>query len=135
MESRKRPPNSENKIKTREEIMAELKENALYTVKEASELLNVSIKSVRRAIDAGKIKTVRLGRFLRIPAAEILKLAKGEVALLSVQEASELLSVSKHMVRSFIKSGKLEAFRLAKTGPYKIPKSEIDRINREGIVK
>jgi len=135
MESFKRSPNSEDKIIKREKIITELKKNALCTVKEASEILNVSEKSVRRAIDIDKIKTVRLGRFLRIPAEEILRLAKGEVTLLSVEEASNLLNISKHMVRAFIKAGKIEAFRLAKSGPYKIPKSEIDRINHEGIIE
>ena len=37
------------------------------------------------------------------------------------------------MIRALIKSGKIEAFRLAKSGPFKIPKSELDRISREGI--
>jgi excisionase family DNA binding protein len=140
MESRKRASHTKDNIKKenrrapeREKVIAELKQNALYDTKEACELLGISTQSLRRAIAAGKVKTVRLGRFLRIPATEIDRLAKGETALLSAQEAAELLNVSIHMIRTLIKAEKIDAFRLAKSGPFKIPKSEIDRISREGI--
>ncbi len=140
MESRKRTQQAKDAIKTndeemtgREKMLAELKQNALYDTKEACELLGISTQSLRRAIAIGKIKTVRLGRYLRIPAEEISKLAKGEVALISTKEAADLLNVSLHMIRTLIKSGKIDAFRLAKSGLFKIPNSEIDRIFREGI--
>lgn len=37
-----------------------------YTVKEASELLNVGIRTVQRYIHTGKLKAVKLGREFRI---------------------------------------------------------------------
>jgi excisionase family DNA binding protein len=134
MESRKRAPHVKGVINTnREKVIDDLKKNSLYDTKEACEILDISTQSLRRAISIGKIKTVRLGRYLRIPAEEIQRLTKGESALLNVQEASNLLGLSEHTIRAYIKAGKINAFRLASTGPFKIPKSEIDRISREGI--
>lgn len=141
MESRKRSSHSKSNIKdnaekriNREQTLAELKEKSLYNSKEACEILGISLQSLRRAIEKGSIKTVRLGeRYLRIPALEIERLAQGESVLLNVEEAAEILGVSKHMIRSWIKSGKINAFRLADFGPFKIPKSELDRIAKEGI--
>ena len=124
---------NDDKMTGREKMLSELKQNAFYDTKKACEILGVSQQSLRRAIAAGKIKPVRVGHYLRIPVTEIEKLTNGEVALISTQEAADLLSVSLHMIRSLIKSGKINAFRLAKSGPLKIPKSEIDRIYREGI--
>ena len=90
MESRKRASNTKSLIVTNDEEISErgkqiadLEKNALYDTKEACDLLDISKQSLRRAIAAGKIKTVRLGRFLRIPAEEIEKLAKGESVLLT----------------------------------------------------
>ncbi len=140
MESRKRASHIKNSLKrnpeetlSRDAIIANMKKNASYDSKEASELLNISIQSLRRSIAIGKIKTVRIGRYLRIPAEEIQKLSRGDSTLLNVQEASDLLNISEYMIRSLIKAGKIDAFRLTNSGPFKIPKSEIDRISREGI--
>lgn len=134
MESRKRASHVKGLVNTnREKVIDDLKKNSLYDTKEACEILDISTQSLRRAISKGKIKTVRLGRYLRIPSEEIQRLTKGESALLNVQEASNLLGLSEHTIRAYIKSSKINAFRLASTGPFKIPKSEIDRISREGI--
>lgn len=94
-----------------------LKKILYTTAKQACAILDVSIQSLRRAISIGEIKTVRLGRYLRIPAEEIQRLTKGESALLNVQEASDLLNVSVFVIRALIKSGKIDAFRLANSGP------------------
>ena len=140
MESRKRTSHLKSNLKrnpeetlSREDIIADLKKNSLYDTKEACQFLGVSTQSLRRSIAIGKIKTVRIGRYLRIPAEEIQKLSRGESTLLNVQEACDLLNLSAHMIRALIKAGKIDAFRLANSGPFKIPKSEIDRISREGI--
>jgi excisionase family DNA binding protein len=114
-------------------VLEELREKGLYDTKEAMALLGVSQQSLRRAIKSGRIKTVRLGRLLRITSEELEKLVRGDKVLLTAQEAAEILGVSTFMIRELIKSGKIDAFRLANKGPFKIPKSEIDRISREGI--
>jgi excisionase family DNA binding protein len=49
-----------------------------YTVAETARLLNVSARTVRRAIDAGRLGVVRIGRCLRVPRLEILKLLSCE---------------------------------------------------------
>jgi excisionase family DNA binding protein len=131
MESRKRSPNAE-KILDRAKLMEELKKNRLFDSKEVSVILGISNQTLRRSIASGQIKTVRVGRFLRIPAAEVERLMKGEKTLLSVKEAAELLNVSAATVRILIKAGKIQALRLASRGPFKIAKSEVERIAREG---
>ena len=119
----------------REQIIKDLMKKRLYDSKEVSMLLGISQQSLRRAIAAGKIKTVRLGRFLRIPAEEIERFLKGDAILLNVQEAADLLNVSCSTIRTLIKAGKIEAFRLANSGPFKIQESEIKRIAHDGIAK
>ena len=145
MESRKRTPHSKVDLKKktksapepldRKKIIDTLMKNRLYDSKEVSLLLGISKQSLRRAIATGKIKTVRLGRFLRIPAEEIERLLKGETTLLSVQEAAELLNVSCGAIRALIKEGKIDAFRFADSGPFRIAQSEVMRIAQEGIKK
>jgi excisionase family DNA binding protein len=131
MESRKRSPNAEEGL-NRTELLEQLSKKRLFNSKEVSELLGISKQTLRRSIAAGKIKTIRVGRFLRIPSEEVERLMRGEKALLSVQEATELLNVSAATIRILIKAGKIQAFRLAGKGPFKIAKSEVERIAREG---
>lgn len=139
MESRKRSSRArKTKLKSeskarRENIISDLKKQRLYNSDEVCEILDISLQSLRRAIALNKIKTVRLGRFLRIPANEINKLLKGESTFLSVAEAAELLNVSVQTIRAHIKQGKIKAFRLANKGPWKIAKSDVERIYQEGI--
>ena len=145
MESRKRASSPETNLKkeskpsalasSREKLMEGLMKNRLYDSKEVSILLGISVQSLRRAIADGKIKTVRVGRSLRIPAKEIKRLLKGESVFISVKEAAKLLNVSVETIRALIKAGKIETFRLADKGPFKIPQSEIKRITQEGITK
>ena len=149
MASRKRPSNSKNSridekldklasdIKQlperRKKILEELMQKRLYDSKETCEILGISQPSLRRAIQLRRIKTVKVGRFLRIPAEEIKRIVGESESLLNVQECAELLNVSPITIRSLIKSGKIEAIRFADAGPFKIRKNEIERIASEGI--
>jgi excisionase family DNA binding protein len=117
----------------RKKLLADLMKNRLYDSPEACEILGISLPSLRRAIKLGRIKAVHVGRFLRIPAEEIERLVKGEEGLLSTEEAGELLNVSPSTIRALIKRGKIKAFRMANSGPFKLYKSEIERIATEGI--
>lgn len=132
MESCKRPSrthkNTDN-IKTKEVIA----KKRLYTSNEVCQLFGVSLQSLRRAIATEKIKTIRLRRFLRIPSEEVEKMVQGETSLLTVAEAANLLSVSAFIIRQLIKKEKIKAFRLANKGPFKIAKSDVERIVHEGI--
>jgi excisionase family DNA binding protein len=151
MESRKRPSSNEDgslnekldklaeDIKKlpnrRKELLADLMKKRLYDSVEASELLGISIPSLRRAIKLGRLRAVHVGRFLRIPAEEIQKLLEGEEGLLTTEEAGKLLNVSPLTIRSLINSGKIKACRLSGEGRFKILKSEIERIATGGITK
>lgn len=140
MESRKRSSHAtktriEKGGEVRKQLMADLRKKRLYDSYEVCELLGISLQSLRRAIALKKVKTVRLGRFLRIPAEEVERIIQGESALLTVAEAAELLNISAFTIRLLIKSGKIKAFRLANKGPWKIAKSDIERIAQEGITE
>jgi excisionase family DNA binding protein len=144
MESRKRAPHSKsiNKdladqppLPDRRELVEDIMKNRLYASKEVSALLDISYQTLRRSIAKGSIKTVRVGRFVRIPAEEVMRLMKGETTLLTVQEVAAMLQVSTFTVRALIKAGKIDAFRLADQGPFRIRESEMKRIAQEGITK
>jgi excisionase family DNA binding protein len=144
MESRKCSPHSKSinsaqasqpALPDRRELIEDIMKNRLYASKEVSTLLDISYQSLRRAIAKGKIKTVRVGHFVRIPAEEVIRLMKGETTLLNVQEAAAMLRVSTATVRALIKAGKIDAFRLADEGPFRIRESEMKRIAQEGITK
>lgn len=142
MEPRKRPPHAKDgsldkrldkladDIKKlpdrRKKLLEDLMKDRLYDSKEACEILGVSLPSLRRSIQLGRIKTVHVGRLLRIPSAEINRLVKGQ-ELLNVKEAADILNVGVAMIRTLIKSGQMEAFRLADAGPFKIPRKEVEK--------
>lgn len=48
----------------------------LFSIAEAAARWSVSSRSVWRWISAGEIKTVRLGRAVRIPASEVERIAR-----------------------------------------------------------
>jgi len=53
----------------------------LLRVKQAAELLGVSPRALRRAIQGGQVKAVRLG-WLRVPRSEVERLLGGSLATL-----------------------------------------------------
>ena len=59
--------------KTKEGAM-EIRENEIYTPKEAEELLKVSSSTVTRMIKKGLIRTAKVGRQYRILGKELLRL-------------------------------------------------------------
>jgi excisionase family DNA binding protein len=42
-----------------------------YTVRECAEALRISERTVRRAIAAGKLQAIRVGRLVRVPAESL----------------------------------------------------------------
>ena len=50
------------------------------TMKEAASILNVNPPTISRQCAAGKFPHVRIGRTIRIPAAEVERLERGEPA-------------------------------------------------------
>lgn len=119
-------------VLTRAQLIEHLKKNRLFSLQEVAIMLNVTVQTLRRAVNAGKIKTIHIARFVRIPTEEVERLLKGNKTVLTVKEASELLNVSAAAIRMLINAGKIQAFRLADKGTFKIAKSEIERIVREG---
>ena len=105
----------------------------LYDSKEACKIFGVSLQTLRTAIRIGKIKTVYIGRFLRIPSEEIERLIGHDNELLTVKEAAAILSISQEAIRTLARAEKIKAFRLAADfGPFKVLKSDIERIAKEG---
>lgn len=118
----------------RKKLLEDLMKKRLYDSKETCEILGISLPSLRRALQLGKIKSVKVGRLLRIPSEEIQRLIQDDEGLINVKEAAEILNITPGTVRTFIRAGKIKAFRLADAGPFKLHKSEIERIAREGIL-
>jgi excisionase family DNA binding protein len=48
-----------------------------YTVRECAEALRVSERTVRRAVSAGKIQSIRVGRLVRVPAESLRQFVNG----------------------------------------------------------
>lgn len=42
-----------------------------YTIRECAEALRISERTVRRAIAAGKLQVIRVGRLVRVPAESL----------------------------------------------------------------
>ena len=53
---------------------AGMAEKHFFTVGDLAEILDVNHKTVRMEIAAGRIKHVRMGRLIRVPRAEVLRL-------------------------------------------------------------
>ena len=118
----------------RKAMLEELMQKKLIDLPEACIILGVSLPSLRRAIAIKRIRTVKLGRYLRIPADEIHRLVEESEQTLSVLEAAEVLGIKTTLLRSLLKSGKVKGFRFADAGRFRIPKHEIDRLLSEGVV-
>lgn len=50
----------------------------LYTLKEASEILSLSVNTLKKWRYDGKLKVVKLGRAIRVPKEELERMLKGE---------------------------------------------------------
>jgi excisionase family DNA binding protein len=48
----------------------------LATIDETAVILHISVRSVRRRLEAGDLRAVRIGRSVRIPIAEIDRLVR-----------------------------------------------------------
>jgi excisionase family DNA binding protein len=113
----------------RSQFLADLAKNRLYSSIDVCKILNISVPSLRRAIKLGRIKTVRVGKFLRITAQEVERLI-GSQKTLSVKEAAELLNVGVIMIRNLIKEGSIKALRLADKGPWRIAAEELEKFTK-----
>lgn len=51
-----------------------------YTIRECAEALRISERTVRRAIAAGKLRSLRIGRLVRVPADSLRQFMEGEQA-------------------------------------------------------
>lgn len=113
----------------RNQFLEDLAKNRLYSSVEVCKILNISVPSLRRAIKLGRVKTVKVGKFLRITAEEVERLI-GSRNILSVQEAANILNVGVYMVRNLIKDGSIKALRLADKGPWRIAVEEIEKFTK-----
>jgi excisionase family DNA binding protein len=52
----------------------------------------------------------------------------GEEKLLTTQDVSAYLNVSKRTVQRYVKAGKLQAFRLAGGGPFRFKEIDVNRL-------
>lgn len=113
----------------RSQFLADLAKDRLYSSIEVCKILNISIPSLRRAIKLGRVKTIFVGRFLRITAEEVARLI-GSQKTLSVKEAADILNVGVTAVRNLIKEGSIKALRLADKGPWRIAAEELEKFTK-----
>jgi excisionase family DNA binding protein len=59
-------------------IRQRIKDGDMFTVAEVAQFMRLNPETVRRAIRDGRLKAVRLGRALRIPAAEMERLFESD---------------------------------------------------------
>lgn len=115
--------------KRRDQFLSDLAKDRLYSSAEVCKILNISVPSLRRAIKLGRVKTVRIGKFVRITAEEVERLI-GSKNILSVQEAANILNVGVTVVRNLIKEGSIKALRLADKGPWRIAAEELEKFTK-----
>lgn len=111
----------------REELLKNLSKDRALSAREASLFLNISLPSLRKAIKTGRIKSYKVGRFIKVSSLELKKLVNDHYVI-SVAEAANILGVTSTTIRELIKKNKIHAFRLAEHGSFKIPANEIERI-------
>jgi excisionase family DNA binding protein len=122
----------DNRKKVLEDL---LREKRLYSALEACELLGIALPTLRRQIELGRIKTTYVGRLLRIPSDEIARIMEGEETYLNSDQVAQVLSITKGTVCKMIKRGLIKATRFTPTGPFRVPKSEIERISSGEVSK
>ena len=118
---------------SRKEVLEKFMEKRLYDCTEACEILGISLAALRRLIKLERVKTIYIGRMLRIPADEIDLLMQGEESYFTTQEVAKLMNVGRETIVRLINSGKIKATRLSTKSPFKIPKTEVERIAKEGV--
>lgn len=128
-ESKNFDPEVEKLSGKRNQMLDDLAKNRLYNSAEVCKILNISIPSLRRAIKLGRVKTIYVGRFLRITAEEVERLI-GSQNTLSVKEAASLLNVGVTAIRNLIKEESIKAIRLADKGPWRIAVEEIEKYTK-----
>ncbi len=62
-----------------EELMDEIKQNAVYTTNEAQELLKISNSTIKRMLKAGLIRANKVGGQYRIMGKELLRIVSPEL--------------------------------------------------------
>lgn len=116
----------------RKAVLESLMKKKLYDLKETAAILGITVPAVRAAIKKGRIKTLHVGRFVRIQAEELENVIEKEEGYISTREASGILGVTALTIRALIGRGELKAVRFLEDGPYKIPLSEVERLMKRG---
>lgn len=103
----------------------------LYTHSETAKILDISYYNLRKRVDLGEIKPIRLGGVVRFSGEEIKQFLKRQTTIYDIQGAAKRLGLSAYVVRKLIIQGKLQASRSHKK--YLITHTEIDHFLNELI--
>lgn len=101
-----------------------------YTIKEVAEKLGLSTGTVTKLIASGKIKSVKVGKSVRVPdsAFEEFEMA-GKIRkpkdTFTVAEVADMFKITPQTVRKFIHSKQIKAVKHGRS--FYIPKSEIEK--------
>jgi len=106
----------------------------LYTMSEALKLLGINYTNLRRHIREGRIKYLRKGNLLLIPAEEINRLLRIKKSWLTAKEVMNTLNISKQTLYTWIKKGKLHPIRVGRKSYFSPKEVEAIRKKKAGKV-
>lgn len=106
----------------------------IYTIEEIAEILKVHRTYVASLISEKKLAALKIGRFYRIREDQLEKLIGGKLdgALLTVEDAAEILKVHRSYIVRLIKEKKIKATKINKF--YRIRERDFEDFLRKSEV-
>ena len=99
-----------------------------YSTKEVASKLGISNITVRRLIQAGKMKYFKIGPRIRIPSEELAPFEDW----VTIDEAAQILGIAPLTVRRMIKRGDLKSTR-AGARLHRIARADVEEIISKGL--
>lgn len=101
-----------------------------YTIKEVAEKLGLSVGTVTKLIANERIKSVKIGKSIRIPESalkefEMVGKIRKPKGTFTVSEVADMFKITPQTVRKFIHSNQLKAVKQGRS--FYIPKNEIEK--------
>lgn len=101
-----------------------------YTIKETASKLGLSAGTVTKLVAKGRIKSVKIGKSVRIPEASLKEFEMvGKIRkpknTFTVSEVADMFKITPQTVRKFIHSNQLKALKQGRS--FYIPKNEIEK--------
>ena len=91
-------------------------QSKFYTIEEIAEMLKVHRTYVASLIAKKKLAALKIGRFYRIKQESLEKLIHGKLdgAILTIEDAAEILKVHRTYIVKLIRNKKIKAVKIGK---------------------